>query len=121
MGITRWLVRKPELFANKLQNEVINLSDYDLLVICEDNDFTHPLMNKILQAFKFTTDQVYHCTLNEFENYREELPEYIWSTVGHIENVFGHKLLNSVSVTELESNPKEKRVLWEQFCAFNKK
>jgi DNA polymerase-3 subunit psi len=119
MGITRWLVRKPELFNNGQHNEILNLGQYDLLVICSDNDFVNPLMDKILQAFKFTTDKVFHCTLTDFENYRGELPEYIWSTVGNIEQVIGHKLLNSVSVSELESDPEEKRALWEQFCAFN--
>jgi len=120
MGITRWLVRKPELFNNQQYDNPINLGGYDLLVICSDNDLTHPLMDKIVQAFKFSTEQVYHCTQTEFENYQGELPEYIWSTLENIAPIVGHKLLHSVSLSELEINPKEKRILWEQFCAFNK-
>jgi len=120
MGIIRWIVRKPELFNHEPYNDLIDLSGCDLLVICRNEDFNHPLVANILKAFKFMSDQVCHCSLVEFENYQGELPEYIWSTVGNVEQIFGHKLLRSVSIPELDSNPKEKRILWEQFCAFNK-
>jgi len=120
IGITRWIVRKPALFNRESHDELVDLSRFDLLIICSDKDFNHPLVTNILKAFKFTADQVCHCSLTEFENYQGQLPEYIWSTVGNIDPVFGHKFMRSVSIPELDSNPKEKRTLWEQFCAFNK-
>lgn len=119
MGITRWQVRKPALFNNIEATEPRDLSCYSLLVICTDNDFELPLMSNILKAFKFSRHDVYHCSMAEFENHQGKLPEFIWSTMGEIYQVFGHKLLTSIALAQLENNPREKRVLWEQFCAFN--
>ena len=119
MGITRWQVRKPELFNNIEESKNIDLSRYLLLVLSSDSEFSHPLMANILKAFKFSVDDVYHCSMEEFENHQGPLPEYIWSMMGPINQPFGHKLLTSLPLSQLENNPMEKRALWKQFCAFN--
>ena len=121
MGITRWQVRKPELFNSIGVTDSKDLSRYSLLVVSSETEFSHPLMAKILQAFKFSAEQVYYCSMTEFENLQCPLPEYIWSTLGDINQPVGHKLLTSPSLSILENNPKEKKALWEQFCAFNRK
>ncbi len=119
MGITRWQVRKPGLFGNFREKEAVDLSRYSLLVLSSEAEFSNPLMSKILKAFKFAVDDVYNCSMAEFEDLQGPLPEYIWSTIGPINQPFGHKLLTSPPLSQLENNPKEKKALWEQFCAFN--
>lgn len=119
MGITRWQVRKPNIFSHESTNESTDLSRYSMLVLSSEAEFTHPLMAKILQAFKFAAEDVYYCSMTEFENLQGPLPEYIWSTLGEINQPFAHKLLTSPPLSQLENDPKEKRALWEQFCAFN--
>ncbi|MFT6984311.1 MAG: DNA polymerase-3 subunit psi [Psychromonas sp.] len=119
MGITRWQVRKPNLFSPSDDTEQADLSRYSLLVLCSEDDFSHPLMAKILNAFNFSADAVYHCSMAQFEDQQGSLPEYIWSTFGPINQPFGHKLLTSPPISQLENNPKEKKALWKQFCAFN--
>lgn len=119
MGITRWQVRKPNLFSHSDATEQLDLSRYSLLVLCSEADFSHPLMAKILNAFHFSADSVYHCSMAQFEDQQGALPEYIWSTFGAINQPFGHKLLTSPPISQLENNPKEKKALWKQFCAFN--
>lgn len=119
MGITRWQVRKPELFSHVQRTESVDLSRYSLLVLSTDEEFAHPLMNNILKAFKFSKDEVYCCSMAAFENHQGPLPEYIWSMMGPVNQRSGHKLLTSPPLSQLENNPKEKRALWEQFCAFN--
>ncbi|WP_028863541.1 DNA polymerase III subunit psi [Psychromonas aquimarina] len=119
MGITRWQIRKPDLFPRSKNADPVDLSRYSLLVICSDEDFQHPLMEKILTAFKFKTDDVYHCSMSEFEDQQGDLPEYIWTTVGEINQPHGHKLLTSPSLLRLADNPEDKKALWKQFCAFN--
>ena len=119
MGITRWQVRKPELFSNFQRAEHVDFSRYSLLVLSNEHEFSHPLMSNILKAFKFSVDQVYHCSMAEFENQQGALPEYIWSMMGPINQPFSHKVLTSPPLSQLENNPKEKKALWEQFCAFN--
>jgi len=120
MGITRWQVRKPELFSCLQATENLDLSRYSLLVLSTEDEFSHPLMSNILKAFKFSADKVYYCSMAEFENLQGPLPEYIWSMMGPINPPFGHNLLTSPPLSQLENNPKEKRALWEQFCAFNR-
>jgi len=119
MGITRWQVRKPNLFGQSNAAESVDLSRYSLLLLCSEADFSHPLTVKILTAFNFSADAVYHCSLDQFENQQGALPEYIWSTFGPVNQPFGHKLLTSLPISKLENNPKEKKALWKQFCAFN--
>lgn len=119
MGITRWQVRKPDLFSNFLSTKATDLSRYSLLVLSSDTEFSHPLMSKILTAFKFSIEDVYHCSMSEFEDLQGPLPEYIWSTLGPVKQPQGHKLLTSPPLSQLENNPEQKRVLWKQFCAFN--
>lgn len=119
MGITRWQVRKPDLFSQSDAAESVDLSRYSLLVLCSEADFAHPLMAKILSAFNFPADAVYHCSMAQFENQQGVLPEYIWSTFGPVNQPFGHKLLTSPPLPELENDPQEKKALWKQFCAFN--
>ena len=120
IGITRWQVRKPELFNSPVVAKSIDLSKYSLLVLCSDAEFEHPLMSNILNAFKFSIEQVYHFSMEEFENHQGALPEYIWSMMGPVNQLAGHKLLTSPSTSKLENCPNDKRILWEQFCAFNK-
>lgn len=48
-------------------------------------------MTKILSAFNFSADAVYHCLMDQFEDQQGFLPEYIWSTLGPINQPFGHK------------------------------
>jgi DNA polymerase-3 subunit psi len=119
MGISRWQIRKPELFPNCRATESVDLSRYSLLVLSSDAEFSHPLMANILKAFQFSADRVYHCSMDEFENHQGSLPEYIWSMMGQINQPFGHKVLLSPALSQLANNPKEKKALWEQFCAFN--
>lgn len=121
MGITRWQLRKPELFSNFQDADGVDLSRYSLLLLSSEAEFSHPLLSNIVKAFKFSMDDVYHCSMAEFENMQGPLPEYIWSTMGPINQPFGHKLLTSPPLSQLENNPQEKRALWEQFCAFNRK
>lgn len=118
MGITRWQVRKPALFYKTENNVVVDLSHYDLLLLCSHEAFSHPLTAKILNAFNISQDKVYHCSMNEFENQQGTLPAMIWSTLGPINQPYGHQLLTSPSIDILAENPHEKKVLWEQFCAF---
>lgn len=119
MGITRWQVRKPELFSSFQGAAGSDLSRFSLLVLCSAAEFSHPLMLQILKAFKFPPERVSHCSIAEFENLQGPLPEYIWSTLGPINQPFGHKLLTSPSLSQLANNAKDKRALWEQFCAIN--
>lgn len=118
MGITHWQVRKPELFANTSGQKIIDLSRYSLLVLIEEDEFNHPLMAKILKAFNFVPEQVYHCSIEEFESLQGTLPEFIWSTLGETNQLHGHKLLTSGTISEMANNPQKKKLLWEQFCAF---
>ncbi|WP_354623651.1 DNA polymerase III subunit psi [Psychromonas sp. MME2] len=120
MGITRWQVRKPELFACEAGKKNVDLSRYALLILIEEAEFAHPLMGNILKAFQFSPEQVYHCSMAEFEAQQGVLPEYIWSTLGKINQPYGHKVLNSVPVSQLANNPHHKKSLWKQFCAFKK-
>lgn len=118
MGITHWQVRKPELFTNASGKKTIDLSAYSILVLIEEEEFNHPLMSKILKAFDFPPEQVYHCCIEEFESLQGTLPEFIWSTLGETNQLHGHKLLTSASISEMVDNPQKKKHLWEQFCAF---
>ena len=117
MGITCWQVRKPELFSYEVGKKHLDLSRYTLLVLIDEAEFAHPLMSKILKAFNFAPEQVYHCSMVEFEALEGTLPEYIWSTLGEMNQPYGHKVLNSVPISQLASNPQQKKALWEQFCA----
>lgn len=119
MGITRWQVRKPCLFNHLDNSKAADLSGYKLLVLSSEAEFLHPLMAQILKAFNFTDEQVYRCSMAEFEDMQGQLPEYIWSTLGKINQPHGHKLLTSPSLSQLENNAQQKRALWKQFCAFN--
>ena len=118
MGITRWQVRKPDLFSKAENNSAVDLSAYDLLVLCSEKAIAHPLTAKILSAFNMQEDKVYHCSMDEFENQQGALPTMIWSTLGPINQPYGHQLLTSPSIEILAENPHEKKALWEQFCAF---
>ena len=118
MGIARWQVRKPELFSHLQKKQETDLSTYSLLVLGAELELSNPLMINILKAFKFSVEDVYYCSTREFENYQGTLPEYIWSMAGKFE-LSGHKLLTSPPLSMLANNPKEKKALWEQFCAFN--
>lgn len=117
MGITRWQVRKPALFCTNENNSTVDLSRYDLLLLCSPEAFLHPLTSKILSAFNLHIDKVYHCSMDEFENHQGSLPLMIWSTLGPINQPYGHQLLTSPSIEILAENPDEKKALWEQFCA----
>ncbi len=119
MGITRWQVRKPNLFPNSKFVSHCDLSHFSLLVVCHADDFQHPLMQKILSAFNFKLAQVTHCEMDKFEALQGKLPEYIWSTLGLIDVISGCKLLNSPSLSVLTNSPTEKKALWKQFCALN--
>ena len=120
MGITRWQVRKPSLFSAVQDSARLDLSDYSLLVLCTESEFSHPLMSKILKAFNFSSSDTYHCSLAEFEAHQGQLPEYIWSTLGSINQLHGHKLLTSPPISQLAGSAQAKKILWEQFCAFEK-
>ena len=118
MGITRWQLRKPALFDATKSKAPIDLSAYELLLLCTDEAFAHPLTAKILTAFKVPADKVYHCSMEQFENHQGSLPTLIWSTLGPINQPYGHQLLTSPSIELLAENPQQKKALWEQFCAF---
>ncbi len=119
MGITRWQVRKPELFLNTLKADSVDLSRYSLLLIACEKDFSHPLLTSILKAFGFKPSEVYCCSMAQFENQQGPLPEFIWSTMGKIEQPLGHKLITSSAIATLVDDAKAKKALWQQFCALN--
>ena len=119
MGITRWVLRKPALFNRSQKTKEMNISHYALIVLDSSTDLENPLLNNILNAFKFLPDSVYYMSQAEFDDYHGELPEYVWSMLGAVSIPEGHKLLSSSSLAELEKNPQQKRALWKQFCAFN--
>ena len=119
MGITHWQVRKLELFPQFYDPSQVDLSHFAILVISDKEDFQHPLMEKILSAFKFKKSQVFCCSMQEFENHQGSLPEYIWSTLGKVNQPNGHKLLMSPSIPILAASPEAKKSLWKQFSAFN--
>jgi DNA polymerase-3 subunit psi len=117
MGITRWQVRKPALFAHGSGFPLLDLSECHLLFIGAEGEFEHPLTVAILKAFKIKKSDVCCCSLEQFENQQGNLPSIIWSTLGKIKQVSGHDLLTSPSITTLMHQPKAKKQLWEQFCA----
>ena len=119
MGITRWQVRKPELFPGTLNAGVIDLSHYSLLLIASEAEFDHPLLVDILKAFHFKLSDVYCCSMVQFENQQGPLPPFIWSTLGKINQPHGHKLLTSPAIAKLANDGNAKKILWQQFCAFN--
>ncbi|MFT6927530.1 MAG: DNA polymerase-3 subunit psi [Psychromonas sp.] len=118
MGITRWQVRKPELFPFSF-NCAIDLSHYKLLLVASTADFAHPLLLSIVNAFNLKLSEVYCCSMAQFKNLQGQLPELIWSTQGEINQPQGHKLLTSVTIDQLVNDAKAKKSLWKQFCAFN--
>ena len=119
MGITRWQVRKPELLINTADTLSVDLSHYSLLLIACEKDFSHPLLASILTAFRFKPSEVYCCSMAQFENQQGPLPEFIWSTMGKIEQPLGHKLITSSSIASLVDDALGKKALWQQFCALD--
>jgi DNA polymerase-3 subunit psi len=119
MGITRWQVRKPDLFPLSLNLCSIDLSHYKLLLVASTADFAHPLMVSILDAFNLKLSEVYCCSTDQFENLQGQLPELIWSTLGEINQPHGHKLLTSPPIVQLAADANAKKALWKQFCSFN--
>ncbi|HEY7865816.1 MAG TPA: DNA polymerase III subunit psi [Psychromonas sp.] len=119
MGITRWQVRKPDLFPLSVNLSALDLSHYKLLLLASTADFAQPLMLSILNAFNLKLSEVYCCSMEQFENQQGQLPEFIWSTLGEINQPYGHKLLTSVPIAQLANDAKAKKNLWQQFCAFN--
>lgn len=119
MGITRWQVRKPDLFPLSLNLSAIDVSHYKLLLVASTTDFAHPLIISILNAFNLKLSDVYCCSMDQFENLHGQLPELIWSTLGEINQPYGHRLLTSPTIVELAHDANAKKALWKQFCAFN--
>ncbi|PKG40656.1 DNA polymerase III subunit psi [Psychromonas sp. Urea-02u-13] len=117
MGITHWQVRKPALFAQGSGFPMLDLSECNLLFICAEGEFEHPLTLAILKAFNIKESDVCCCSLEQFENQQGNLPAVIWSTLGDVKQVRGHGLLTSPSITQLTQLPHAKKQLWEQFCA----
>lgn len=117
MGITHWQVRKPALFAQGSGFPMLDLSDCQLLFICAEREFEHPLTLAIFKAFNIKEQEVCCCTLEQFENQQGSLPAIIWSTLGPINPLSGHTLLTSPSIMDLTQQPHAKKQLWEQFCA----
>lgn len=117
MGITHWQVRKPALFAQGSGFPLLDLSDCHLLFVASQDEFEHPLTIAILKAFNIKKSHVCCCSLEQFENQQGNLPEIIWSTLGKIKQVSGHRLLTSPPISTLMHQPKAKKQLWEQFCA----
>lgn len=120
MGITHWQVRKPELFPCALNAGVIDLSHYSLLLIAAQEEFDHPLLLNILKALHFKLTDVYCCSMAQFENQQGHLPTFIWSTLGNINQPHGHRLLTSPAIAKLANDGNAKKILWQQFCAFNR-
>lgn len=118
MGITRWQLRKPQLFPN--YNPVSDISHASLLVVCDDKDINNPLMKKILTAFSVKRDQVTYFSMQEFEDYQGTLPNLIWSTLGDVSALPEHNILTSPDLTTLSEDHKAKQSLWKQFCALKK-
>jgi len=119
MGITRWQVRKPDLFPLSVNLGAIDLSHYKLLLVASTADFAHPLMVNILNAFNLKLSEVYCCSMEQFENQQGQLPALIWSTLGEINQPYGHKLLTSVTIAQLANDANAKKALWKQFSALN--
>jgi len=119
MGITRWQVRKPNLFPRSGNSSALDLSHYSLLLIASEEEFAHPLLEKVLAAFKFKLSEVYCCSMADFENQQGALPEFIWSTLGKINQPHSHKLLTSAAISQLADDANGKKALWKQFCALN--
>jgi DNA polymerase III subunit psi len=119
MGITRWQVRKPDLFPLSVNLCALDLSHYKLLLVASEADFAHPLMVNILNAFNLKLSDVYCCSMDQFENQQGQLPEIIWSTLGKVDQPHGHKLLTSSTIAQLANDGNAKKALWKQFCAFN--
>ncbi|HIP76448.1 MAG TPA: DNA polymerase III subunit psi [Psychromonas hadalis] len=123
VGITRWQLRKPQLLVNCAPATdcppAIDTLQFKLLVICHDEDKQHPLMAKIISAFNFELAHVYFCSMRDFENQQSELPAMLWSTLGELEEVKSHQLLNSPAMHQLSNDPVAKKQLWKQFSAFN--
>lgn len=118
MGITRWQLRKPQLFPQ--YQPLFDISHAPLLVICSESDTKHPLMNKILNAFAVDQTQVEYLTMQAFEDHQGTLPNIIWSTVGNISELNGHQILTSPNLDMLSNNHQEKKSLWKQFCDLKK-
>ena len=89
-----------------------------LLVICTEQDKTHPLMSSIIKAFAVDLDNVVYCSLAQFEHQQGALPPLIWSTVGHVEIASDCQLLHSPSIEQLSLHRDAKKSLWKQFCAY---
>lgn len=119
MGITRWQVRKPDLFPLSLNLCALDLSHYKLLLVASEDDFAHPLMVSILNAFNLKLSEVYCCSTEQYESLQGQLPELIWSTLGEINQPYGHKLLTSSTIAQLANDAKAKKALWKQFCTLN--
>ena len=117
MGITHWQVRKPALFKAEQTIKQLNLSHCELLVVCSEEDKTHPLMSVIIRAFGFDEDNVKFCSLVQFEHQQGTLPHLIWSTIGTI-NTSTSQLLESSSLSQLAKQGNDKQSLWKQFCAY---
>ncbi|MGB5447280.1 MAG: DNA polymerase III subunit psi [Psychromonas sp.] len=117
MGITRWQVRKPELFPSDASG--IDLSHYSLLLITSEEEFDHPLLLSILKAFHLKLTDIYCCSMAQFENQQGQLPEFIWSTLGKVDHPHGHKLITSPAIGKLVNDADAKKALWQQFCKFN--
>ena len=118
MGITRWQLRKPQLFPN--YNPTSDISHASLLVVCCDSDIKMPLMEKILSAFSLDKTKVEYFSMQQFEDYQGSLPTFIWSTLGEINSLQEHQVLISPTLTTLNNDPHAKKSLWKQFCALKK-
>jgi len=121
MGISRWQVRKPALFAQGSGFPMLDLSVCKLLFISAPGECDHPLTSAILNAFNVKATDVCCCTMEQFENQQGNLPKIIWSTLGSINQPHGHTLLTSPAIADLALQPKAKKQLWEQFCALSSK
>jgi len=119
MGITHWQVRKPRLFTNGSGFPMLDLSECKLLLVCAQGESEHPLTNAILTAFNLKPTDVCSCSIEQFENQQGHLPKIIWSTLGEINQPYGHDLLTSPAIADLAVQPKAKKQLWEQFCALS--
>ena len=119
MGITPWKVRKPDLFDHNVKSKAMDISHFSLLILNSVTDLVNPLLLNILSAFKFSIDDVYCMSQAELNDYHGELPPLIWSMSTTDVIPDGYHVLKSAPLAELEKSPEEKKLLWEQFCAFN--
>ncbi|MCK5819611.1 MAG: DNA polymerase III subunit psi [Psychromonas sp.] len=118
MGITRWQLRKPQLFLNC--TILADISHAPMLIICSKADIRHPLMEMILCAFNFPYDEVQFFSMQAFQDHQGALPTMIWSTLGHISGLKEHQIMTTPHLAQLSKEPLQKKSLWEQFCAFKK-